>query len=144
MQRAASARNRKEGVPTYPLKLVSCYFLLTRKRINIKTKRYPEKIQCGGVNKSAESVKEEINTATKEIGRYHINWGWKDQELDHIIVAERLPNSEFFLFDPQTGKEFNWEEKVKRIDIAQRLFVLKVDGLLLNTPVVKTVVKVKG
>ena len=112
--------------------------------IDIKTKCYPEKIQCGGANKSAEIVKEEINTATKEIGRYHINWGWKCQELGHIIVAERLPNSELFLFDPQTGKEFNWEEKVKRIDIAQRLFVLKVDGLMINTPVVKTIVKVKG
>lgn len=111
--------------------------------IDIKTNRHPDKIQCGGVNKSAESVKEEINTATNEIGRYHINWGWKEQELGHIIVAERLPNSELLLFDPQTGKEFNWDEKVKRIDIAQGLFVLKVDGLLLNTTVVKTVVKAK-
>ena len=59
-------------------------------------------------------------------------------------VAERLPNSELLLFDPQTGKEFNWDEKAKRIDIAQGLFVLKVDGLMLNASVVKTVVKAKG
>jgi hypothetical protein len=90
-----------------------------------------------------DDLKQLKHTATKGIGRYHINWGWKEQELGHIIVAERLPNSELLLFDPQTGKEFNWDEKAKRIDIAQGLFVLKVDGLMLNASVVKTVVKAK-
>ena len=67
----------------------------------------------------------------------------KGKKWGHIIVVERFPDGEKRLFDPQTGEIFDWENKSKGIDLHKGVDALKVDDLLLNTPVVSRVVKAK-
>ena len=82
--------------------------------IDIKTGKEPTKCKCGGsydvdrrgriLYKKIARINKELDEATKEPGRYHIDWQWEKGKEGHIIVAERFENGGLRLYDPQTGK----------------------------------------
>lgn len=80
--------------------------------------------------------------ATKEEGRYHIGWIWKDSAKGHIVTFERFADGRFRWYDPQNGKIdfFDKAHMAKLRDIK----VLRVDGLRINPEVAKDVLARSG
>ena len=54
-----------------------------------------------------KSLKNSIDEATVEAGRYHIAWTWKGKSnVGHITSLERLGDGSLFWYEPQIGKVY--------------------------------------
>jgi hypothetical protein len=110
----------------------------------------PKKIQCYTLNmdRRGRIVTKEANKwklldeATKEPGRYHVDWRWKRSRSGHIVTLERLDDGRIRWYDPQSGTincmTRYWETKVTEIR------VLRVDTLKPNPEVCKNVLAKSG
>ena len=73
---------------------------------------------------------QQINEHTKEVGRYHISFGWKGEKYGHIITMERKADGSALWYDPQTGKrDFFDKEYAKKIKFIK---AYRVDNLLFD------------
>ncbi len=84
----------------------------------------------------------DLDNATKEVGRYHLGFGWKGKNSGHIITAERLENGSLKIYDPQNGKCNIWtKEYMSKIGLSKSgIEILRVDNLLVNTDIIDGVV----
>jgi hypothetical protein len=104
--------------------------------------KYPTPIKCYALdlNRQGYVVTKENNMwklfseATKEPGRYHVEWRWKRKRHEgHIVTFERFENGKGRWYDPQNG-EINflkWDYKLKMTQMR----VLRVDNLAANPEV---------
>lgn len=116
-----------------------------------KNGEMPKKQKAGGSlgidnrgrtkTKTLNQLSKELGEITKEIGRYHIDFGWKRSNSGHIITLERLESGFVKLYDPQNGKIVKWAELSKAISLRYGVNVLRVDNLDLNTEIVDGIVK---
>lgn len=59
---------------------------------------------------------QQINEHTKEVGRYHVSFGWKGEKYGHIVTMERKADGTALWYDPQTGRrDFFDREYAKKI-----------------------------
>ena len=100
------------------------------------------------VQRKGQSVKEiaaNIDEATKQPGRYHLDFTWKGKEEGHIITVERLEDGKVRLYDPQTGHVKSWaKDYAPRISTIGEVNVLRVDGLMPNAQIIGQVVAKAG
>lgn len=73
-----------------------------------------------------------FETATKEVGRYHIKWTWGNMRSGHIITCERLADGTLRIYDPQNGKEITDFGEYGKNFLHNSLKVLRVDNLRFN------------
>lgn len=117
--------------------------------IDPETMQTPEKKQAGGQyvsgldikSKTLTQLNKELNELTKEAGRYHIDFMWKDGKGGHIITVDRLENGSIRIYDPQIGRLGDWKVISKDISLKYGVNVLRVDNLLVNTDIIDRVVK---
>ena len=84
----------------------------------------------------------QFDNITAKPGRYHAYFAWKGGGA-HIITAERLQDGRLRLYDPQTGKLYDyatWEYYTTRMVLGHGINVYKVDGLLINNDIIPGVV----
>lgn len=73
---------------------------------------------------------QQINEHTKEVGRYHVSFGWKGEKYGHIITMERKADGSALWYDPQNGKrDFFDKEYAKKIKFIK---AYRVDNLLFD------------
>ena len=77
-----------------------------------------------------------LEKATSAAGRYIVGYDTIDGS-GHVICAKRLTTGDLVFFDPQIGKaiKLNYEELAS-------LEVLKTDGMMFNTEIIKSIVRV--
>lgn len=80
----------------------------------------------------AKSMVANLETATKEVGRYHIKWTWGNMRSGHIITCERLADGALRVYDPQNGKEITDFAEYGKGFLHNSLKVLRVDNLRFN------------
>ena len=73
-----------------------------------------------------------LETVTKDVGRYHIKWTWGNARSGHIITCERLTNGVLRIYDPQNGKEITDFSEYGKGFLHNSLKVLRVDNLRFN------------
>jgi hypothetical protein len=78
---------------------------------------------------------------TKAKGRYHIDFGWANSKEGHIVCLERRSNGSLRYYDPQTGKQYDIDDWISKMDKRYNLYVLKVDDLLVSTRNLSEIVK---
>lgn len=114
-----------------------------------KNGKTPMSLTAGGgryfegvkINKTYKVMMSEFEDLTKEQGRYHIRWTWKNKKTGHIITAERLKDGVLRIYDPQNGKiieDFN--KYAKDFSLKTGIRVLRVDNLDINKLLIKDVV----
>lgn len=87
---------------------------------------------------------------TKEPGRYHIQWRWKNRNKGHIITMEVDEKGRRSFYDPQTGKNSRsiatWfmDGRKCRVDLDKGIRGYRVDTLHPNSDIVAGVVKKAG
>lgn len=87
---------------------------------------------------------------TKEPGRYHIQWCWKNSNKGHIITMEVDEKGRRSFYDPQTGKNSRsiatWfmDGRKCRVDLDMGIWGYRVDTLRPNSDIVEGVVKKAG
>ncbi len=87
---------------------------------------------------------------TKEPGRYHIQWRWKNSNKGHIITMEVDEKGRRSFYDPQTGKNSRsiatWfmDGRKCRVDLDMGIWGYRVDTLRPNSDIVEGVVKKAG
>ena len=116
--------------------------------IDPETMQTPEKKQAGGQyvsgldikSKTLTQLNKELNELTKEAGRYHIDFMWKDGKGGHIITVDRLENGSIRIYDPQIGRLGDWKVISKDISLKYGVNVLRVDNLLVNTDIIDRIV----
>ena len=117
--------------------------------IDPETMQTPEKKQAGGQyvsgldikSKTLTQLNKELNELTKEAGRYHIDFMWKDGKGGHIITVDRLENGSIRIYDPQIGRLGDWQVISKDISLKYGVNVLRVDNLLVNTDIIDRIVR---
>lgn len=117
--------------------------------IDPETMQTPEKKQAGGQyvsgldikSKTLTQLNKELNELTKETGRYHIDFMWKDGKGGHIITVDRLENGSIRIYDPQIGRLGDWKVISKDISLKYGVNVLRVDNLLVNTDIIDRIVR---
>lgn len=117
--------------------------------IDPETMQTPEKKQAGGQyvsgldikSKTLTQLNKELNELTKEAGRYHIDFMWKDGKDGHIITVDRLENGSIRIYDPQIGRLGDWKVISKDISLKYGVNVLRVDNLLVNTDIIDRIVR---
>ena len=117
--------------------------------IDPETMQTPEKKQAGGQyvsgldikSKTLTQLNKELNELTKEAGRYHIDFMWKDGKGGHIITVDRLENGSIRIYDPQIGRLGDWKVISKDIRLKYGVNVLRVDNLLVNTDIIDRIVR---
>jgi len=117
--------------------------------IDPETMQTPEKKQAGGQyvsgldikSKTLTQLNKELNELTKEAGRYHIDFMWKDGKGGHIITVDRLENRSIRIYDPQIGRLGDWKVISKNISLKYGVNVLRVDNLLVNTDIIDRIVR---
>ena len=101
--------------------------------IDPETMQTPEKKQAGGQyvsgldikSKTLTQLNKELNELTKEAGRYHIDFMWKDGKGGHIITVDRLENGSIRIYDPQIGRLGDWKVISKDISLKYGVNVLR-------------------
>lgn len=73
-----------------------------------------------------------LETATKEVGRYHMKWTWGNGRSGHIITCERLANGTLRIYDPQNGKVITDFAEYGSRFMHGTLKILRVDNLRIN------------
>ena len=94
--------------------------------------RFAYKISKSGayVGLPYKETVQQINERTKEVGRYHISFGWKGEKYGHIVTMERKADGSALWYDPQTGKrDFFDKEYAKKI---KGVRAYRVDNLVFN------------
>ena len=82
-----------------------------------------------------------LDTLTKEKGRYHIKWQWNRGRGGHIITCERLEDGTMRYYDPQNGKVItDFATYASRFDISSGIKVLRVDTLQINKDLIAGIV----
>ena len=117
--------------------------------IDPETMQTPEKKQAGGQyvsgldikSKTLTQLNKELNELTKEAGRYHIDFMWKDGKGGHIITVDRLENGSIRIYDPQIGRLGDWKVISKDISLKYGVNVLRVDNLLVNIDIIDRIVR---
>lgn len=117
--------------------------------IDPETMQTPEKKQAGGQyvsgldikSKTLTQLNKKLNELTKEAGRYHIDFMWKDEKGGHIITVDRLENGSIRIYDPQIGRLGDWKVISKDISLKYGVNVLRVDNLLVNTDIIDRIVR---
>ena len=117
--------------------------------IDPETMQTPEKKQAGGQyvsgldikSKTLTQLNKELNELTKEAGRYHIDFMWKDGKGGHIITVDRLENGSIRIYDPQIGRLGDWKVISKDISLKYGVNVLRVDNVLVNTDIIDRIVR---
>lgn len=117
--------------------------------IDPETMQTPEKKQAGGQyvsgldikSKTLTQLNKELNELTKEAGRYHIDFMWKNGKGGHIITVDRLENGSIRIYDPQIGRLGDWKVISKDISLKYGVNVLRVDNLLVNTDIIDRIVR---
>lgn len=117
--------------------------------IDPETMQTPEKKQAGGQyvsgldikSKTLTQLNKELNELTKEAGRYHIDFMWKDGKGGHIITVDRLENGSIRIYDPQIDRLGDWKVISKDISLKYGVNVLRVDNLLVNTDIIDRIVR---
>ena len=117
--------------------------------IDPETMQTPEKKQAGGQyvsgldikSKTLTQLNKELNELTKEAGRYHIDFMWKDGKGGHNITVDRLENGSIRIYDPQIGRLGDWKVISKDISLKYGVNVLRVDNLLVNTDIIARIVR---
>lgn len=105
-------------------------------------KRFAYKISKSGayIGLPYKETIQQINEHTKEIGRYHISFGWKGEKYGHIVTMERKTDGSALWYDPQTGRrDFFDKEYAKKI---KEVRAYRVDNLvfdILNWNVVRPI-----
>lgn len=117
--------------------------------IDPETGLYPKAIKAGGWNPKymnrgipRSQMLAQFDNITAKPGRYHAYFTWKGGG-GHIITAERLQDGRLRLYDPQTGKLYDyatWEYYTTRMVLGHGINVYKVDGLLINNDIISGVV----
>ena len=93
------------------------------------------------IAKPMKETLHDLYEATKEPGRYHINWGWKGKNEGHIVTFERTSDGKVVWYDPQTGKKnFFTKEYYNRMRVSHGISILRVDNLLVNTDIINGIV----
>jgi hypothetical protein len=119
--------------------------------IDPKTGDAPIKTSCGGTKKldsrgrmipgTIIELEREFVDATKEVGRYHIDFVWKGLRSGHIITVEKLKNDNLRFYDPQTGEIRHWRGDLReKISLKWGVDILKVDSLMINADIAKGVI----
>lgn len=73
---------------------------------------------------------QQINEHTKEVGRYHVSFGWKGEKYGHIVTMERKADGTALWYDPQTGeRNFFDKEYAKKI---KGVRAYRVDNLVFD------------
>lgn len=126
--------------------------------IDPATGEAPKKVECNKVDyvlkgwkvqRKGLTIKEitaNIDAATKQPGRYHLNFSWKGKDGEgHVITVERLADGKLRFYDPQTGKVTSWvKDYSARVSTVGSVSVLRVDGLMPNPEIVKEAVVKAG
>jgi len=115
--------------------------------IDPETMQTPEKKQAGGQyvsgldikSKTLTQLNKELNELTKEAGRYHIDFMWKNGKGGHTV--DRLENGSIRIYDPQIGRLGDWKVISKDISLKYGVNVLRVDNLLVNTDIIDRIVR---
>lgn len=82
-----------------------------------------------------------LDTLTKEQGRYHIKWQWNSGRGGHIITCERLVDGTMRYYDPQNGKVItDFSTYASRFNLSSGIKVLRVDTLQINKDLISGVV----
>lgn len=82
-----------------------------------------------------------LDTLTKEQGRYHIRWQWNSGRSGHIITCERLADGTMRYYDPQNGKVItDFATYASRFNMSLGINVLRVDTLQINKDLISGVV----
>ena len=117
--------------------------------IDPDTNQMPKKQKAGGMyfkgyeikSKTYTQMLKEFQELTKEVGRYHLDWGWKRSNSGHIITAERLEDGKLVIYDPQIGKKIeDFKRYAKDFSLKYGINVLRVDNKLINTDIINGVV----
>ena len=109
--------------------------------IDPETMQTPEKKQAGGQyvsgldikSKTLTQLNKELNELTKEAGRYHIDFMWKDGKGGHIITVDRLENGSIRIYDPQIGRLGDWKVISKDISLKYGVNAVSYTHLTLPT-----------
>lgn len=86
----------------------------------------------GDDDATAASLLGNLETATKEVGRYHIKWTWNTMRSGHIITCERLKDGTLRIYDPQCGEVISDFATYGKRFLHGSLKVLRVDTLRIN------------
>lgn len=92
----------------------------------------------------------ELMNKTSTPGRYHLKWKWLNKDSGHIITMETFADGKRRFYDPQVGLEATsiipWFFKDRKclVDMKAEIAAYKVDDLLPNADVVRSVVKKAG
>lgn len=86
----------------------------------------------GDDDATAASLLGNLETATKEIGRYHIKWTWNTMRSGHIITCERLKDGTLRIYDPQCGEVISDFATYAKRFLHGSLKILRVDTLRIN------------
>ena len=109
--------------------------------IERNTGRTPTKSYVTMSGKSDSQIFQELDNMTKAKGRYHIDFGWANSKEGHIVCLERRSNGSLRYYDPQTGKQYDIDDWISKMDKRYNLNVLKVDDLLVSTRFLSEIVK---
>lgn len=105
------------------------------------TGRIPIKKRIGMSGKSVSDIYIELETMTTAKGRYHIDWGWAGGTEGHIVCLERRANGTLRYYDPQNGQPYDIFDIIRRSNRNFPLNVLKVDDLLVDPRIIRSIVK---
>ena len=105
------------------------------------TGRIPIKKRIGMSGKSVSDIYIELDTMTTAKGRYHIDWAWAGDTEGHIVCLERMANGTLRYYDPQNGQPYDIFDIIRRSNRNYSLNVLKVDDLLVDPRIIRSIVK---
>jgi hypothetical protein len=109
----------------------------------------PDKIHIGGrvTVKGAKIIYPKVNwkqfaEATKDPGRYHVNWKWKGKRDGHVVTFERFEDGTSRWYDPQNGAvNFMTTAYAARFNT---MAVLRVDNLMPNPDICSKILTKSG
>jgi hypothetical protein len=109
----------------------------------------PNKIHIGGrvTMKGTSIIYPKVNwkqfsEATKDPGRYHVNWKWKGKRDGHVVTFERFEDGTARWYDPQNGAvNFMTKAYAARFNTME---VLRVDNLMPNPDICSKVLAKSG
>jgi hypothetical protein len=109
----------------------------------------PNKIHIGGrvTMKGTKIIYPKVNwkqfaEATKEPGRYHVNWKWKNKRDGHVVTFERFEDGTARWYDPQNGAvNFMTKAYAARFNTME---VLRVDNLMPNPDICSKILTKSG
>ena len=102
------------------------------------------------IYQSAKEVWQDFADKTQAPGRYHVSWGWKNENKGHIITMEVAKDGSRSFYDPQSGLNAKtidaWFKDGRKclVDLDNGIRGYRVDNAHPNAEIVKGVVKKAG